>query len=68
MSKVLKFEEELMNSMIDTVIKKNGFEDEKTISFCRLVEEYEKSGATYKRAEIFAIFKEIAWQTFETIV
>ena len=68
MSKVSKFEEELMNSMIDTVIKKNGFEDEKTISFCRLVEEYEKSGATYKRAEIFAIFKEIAWQTFETIV
>ena len=62
MSKVSKFEEELMNSMIDTVIKKNGFEDGKTISFCRLVEKYEKSGATYKRAEIFAIFKEIAWQ------
>lgn len=60
MSKVSKFEEELMNSMIDTVIKKNGFEDGKTISFCRLVEKYEKSGATYKRAEIFAIFKEIA--------
>ena len=60
MNKVSKFEEELMNSMIDTVIKKNGFEDKKTISFCRLVEKYEKSGATYKRAEIFAIFKEIA--------
>ena len=60
MSEVSKFEEELMNSIIDTVIKKNGFEDEKTISFCRLVDEYEKSGATYKRAEIFAIFKEIA--------
>ena len=60
MSKVSKFEEELMNSMIDTVIKKNGFEDEKTIGFCRLVEEYEKSGAMHKRAEIFAIFKEIA--------
>lgn len=68
MSKVSKFEEELMNSMIDTVIRQNGFEDEKTIGFCRLIEEYEKSGATYKRTEIFAIFKEIAWQTFETIV
>lgn len=60
MSEVSKFEEELMNSMIDTVIRQNGFEDEKTIGFCRLVEEYEKSGATYKRAEIFIIFKEIA--------
>lgn len=60
MSKVSKFEEELMNSMIDTVIKKNGFEDEKTISFCRLVEEYEKSGTMHKRAEIFETFKEIA--------
>ena len=60
MSKVSKFEEKLMNSMIDIVIRQNGFEDEKTIGFCRLVEEYEKSGATYKRAEIFAIFKEIA--------
>ena len=60
MSNVSKFEEELMNSMIDTVIKKNGFEDKKTVGFCRLVEEYEESGATYKRAEIFAIFKEIA--------
>ena len=60
MNKVSKFEEELMNSMIDTVIKKNGFEDEKIIGFCRLVEEYEKSGAMHKRAEIFAIFKEIA--------
>ena len=68
MSKISKFEEELMNSMIDTVIRQNGFEDEKTIGFCRLVEEYEKSGATYKRVEIFAIFKEIAWQIFETIV
>ena len=68
MSKISKFEEELMNSMIDTVIRRNGFEDEKTIGFCRLVEEYEKSGATYKRVEIFAIFKEIAWQIFETIV
>ena len=60
MSEVSKFEEELMNSMIDTVIKKNGFENEKTVSFCRLVEEYAKSGARYKRAEIFEIFKEIA--------
>lgn len=60
MSKVSKFEEELMNSMIDTVIKKNGFEDEKTIGFCRLVEEYEESGAMYKRNEIFETFKEIA--------
>ena len=60
MSKVSKFLEELMNSMIDTVIKKYGFEDEKTIGFCRLVEEYEKSGATHKRAEIFETFKEIA--------
>lgn len=60
MSKVSKFEEELMNSMIDTVIRKNGFGDKKTVSFCRLVEKYEQSGATYKRAEIFAIFKEIA--------
>ena len=60
MSKVSKFEEELMNSMIDIVIKKNGFEDEKTINFCRLVEEYVKSGARYKRNEIFEIFKEIA--------
>ena len=60
MSKVSKFEEELMNSMIDIVIRQNGFEDEKTIGFCRLVEEYEKSGAIYKRTEIFAIFKEIA--------
>lgn len=60
MSKVSKFEEELMNSMIDTVIKKNGFEDEKTIGFCRLVEEYEKPGAMHKRAEIFETFKEIA--------
>lgn len=60
MSKVSKFEEELMNSMIDTVIKKNGFEDEKTIGFCRLVEEYENSGAIYKRNEIFEVFKEIA--------
>lgn len=60
MSKVSKFEEKLMNSMIDIVIRKNGFEDEKTISFCRLVEEYEKSGAMYKRNEIFEIFKEIA--------
>ena len=60
MNKISKFEEELMNSMIDIVIKKNGFENEKTISFCRLVEGYEKSGAIYKRAEIFAIFKEIA--------
>lgn len=60
MSKVSKFEEELMNSMIDTVIRKNGLEDEKTIGFCRLVEEYEESGAIYKRNEIFAIFKEIA--------
>ena len=49
-----------MNSMIDIVIKKNGFEDEKTINFCRLVEEYVKSGARYKRNEIFEIFKEIA--------
>ena len=57
MSKVSKFEEKLMNSMIDIVIRQNGFEDEKTIGFCRLVEEYEKSGAIYKRAEIFAIFK-----------
>ena len=60
MSKISKFEEELMNSMIDTVIRQNGFEDEKTIGFCRLVEEYEKSSATYKRVEIFTIFKEIA--------
>ena len=60
MNKVSKFEEELMNSMIDTVIKKNGFEDEKTIGFCRLVEEYVKSGVRYKRNEIFEIFKEIA--------
>lgn len=60
MSKVSKFEEELMNSMIDTVIKKNGFEDEKTIGFCRLVEEYEESGVMYKRNEIFETFKEIA--------
>lgn len=60
MSKVSKFEEELMNSMIDTVIRKNGFEDEKTVGFCRLVEEYEKSGAMYKRNEIFETFKEIA--------
>lgn len=60
MSKVSKFEEELMNSMIDIVIKKNGFEDEKTISFGMLVEEYEKSSAMYKRNEIFEIFKEIA--------
>lgn len=60
MSKISKFEEELMNSMIDTVIRKNGFEDEKTVNFCRLVEEYEESGAIHKRNEIFTIFKEIA--------
>ena len=60
MSKVSNFEEELMNSMMNTIIKKNGFEDEKTISFCRLVEEYRESGAIYKRNKIFEIFKEIA--------
>ena len=60
MSKVSNFEEELMNSMIDIVIKKNGFEDEKTINFCRLVEEYKESNAIYKRNKIFEIFKEIA--------
>lgn len=60
MSKVSKFEEELMNSMIDIVIKKNGFENEKTIGFCRLVEEYEDLGAIYKRNKIFETFKEIA--------
>ena len=59
MSKVSKFEEELMNSMMNTIIKKNGFEDEKTINFCRVVEEYKKSGAIYKRNKIFEIFKKL---------
>ena len=68
MSKISKFEEELMNSMIDIVIRKNGFEDEKTISFCRLVEKYRELGARYKRNKIFEIFKEITWQIFLTIV
>ena len=68
MSKISKFEEELVNSMIDIVIKKNGFEDKKTIGFCKLVEEYKESGAMYKMNEIFETFKEIAWQTLETIV
>ena len=66
--KISVFEKELMESMINIVIQKNGFEDEKTISFCRLVEEYENSGAIYKRNEIFEVFKEIAWQIFKTIV
>jgi hypothetical protein len=58
--KISVFEKKLMESMINIVIQKNGFEDEKTIGFCRLVEEYENSGAIYKRNEIFEIFKEIA--------
>ena len=60
MSKISKFEEILMNSMMNAIIIKNGLEDERTISFCKLVEEYEQSGARYKRVEIFTIFKEIA--------
>lgn len=60
MSKVSKFEEILMDSMMNAIVIKNGLEDEKTIGFCKLVEEYEQTGAKHKRAEIFAIFKEIA--------
>lgn len=60
MSKISKFEEILMNSMMNAIIIKNGLEDERTIGFCKLVEEYEQSGAIHKRVEIFTIFKEIA--------
>lgn len=59
MSKVSKFEEILMDSMMNAIVIKNGLEDERTIGFCKLVEEYEQTGAKHKRAEIFAIFKEI---------
>lgn len=68
MSKISKFEEILMNSMMNAIIIKNGLEDERTIGFCKLVEEYEQSGARHKRVEIFTIFKEIAWQIFGIIV
>lgn len=60
MSKISKFEEILMNSMMNAIIIKNGLEDERTIGFCKLVEEYEQSGVRHKRVEIFTIFKEIA--------
>lgn len=50
---------ENFDKMIDTVIRRYGFENEKTIGFCSLVEEYQKSKKQYKLNEIMLVYSEI---------
>lgn len=47
-----------LDKMISDVIRVCGFENEKTIGFCKLVEEYQQ-GKTYKKMEIILTYEEI---------
>ena len=49
----------ILTEMIDNVIRRFGFESEKTISFCRLIEEYEKNPKGYKLREIALVYNEL---------
>lgn len=50
----------MLESMMDTVIKKYGMENQTTISFCKLAEDYQKSGARHLKFQLFEIYREIA--------
>lgn len=51
-----------LDKMISDVIRVCGFENEKTIGFCKLVEEYQQ-GKTYKKMEIILTYEEITgWE------
>lgn len=45
--------------MMGAVVRKYGFEHEKTIGFCKLVDEVMLQGKSYKRGELIATYGEI---------
>ena len=47
-----------LDKMLSDVIRMYGFENAKTIGFCKLVEEYQQ-GKTYKKMEIILTYEEI---------
>lgn len=51
--------EMMYNEMVDKVIQRYGFEHEKTIGFCQLVNEVMIKGKSYKRGELIATYEEI---------
>lgn len=48
-----------LETMIDNVIRKYGFESERTIAFCKTVEDYKENPKPFKLTMINAIYNEI---------
>jgi ribosomal protein S20 len=64
----VELENKMFESMMNTVIKKYGFEDSKTIEFCELVENYQKTNNKNTLDTIFETFKKIAPHEIVTIM
>ena len=62
------YENEMLMSMMNTIIRKYGLESEQTLAFCEMVEAYQKNRFPQKKIEIYIIFNEIAWQTYYSMV